>query len=111
MPKILLTPENLKAEATKLENTAAKNDDVLSKLDNLINGLVEGWEGEAQAAFINSYNSKKESFKKFTEEMKEFVEFMRHFAQVMEDQESLQKAKAAGLAQAIEDKNLRQEAG
>lgn len=96
--KILLTPENLRDEATKLEQTAARNDDVLSKLDSLVNGLVAGWEGEAQAAFINSYNTKKATFKKFTDEMKDFVSFMRNFAQVMEDQERLQKGKADGLA-------------
>ena len=96
--RILLTPENLREEATKLEQTAARNDDVLSKLDSLINGLVAGWEGEAQTAFINSYNTKKATFKKFTEEMQAFVAFMRDFAQVMEDQERLQKGKAEGLA-------------
>ena len=98
MPKILLTPENLRDEAARLEQEAAKNDDVLNQLDTLINGLVAGWEGEAQQAFQNSYNTKRATFKKFGDEMKDFVAFMKKFADIMEDQERLQKGKADSLA-------------
>ncbi len=98
MPRILVTPENLRDEAAKLEQEAAKNDDVLNQLDTLINGLVQGWEGEAQQAFVNSYNTKRATFKKFGDEMKDFVAFMKKFADVMEDQERLQKGKADSLA-------------
>lgn len=98
MPKILVTPENLKASAKTLLACAAKNDEVIRKLDNLIKGLVSNWQGEAQTAFQNSYNAKRATFKKFTDEIRKFTNFLERYAQTMQDQEDMQKKKAAELA-------------
>lgn len=98
MPRIKLTPEVLEEKSNLLTNTAQRNDDVISRLDMLINGLVSDWEGEAQTEFANSYRTKRESFESFTEEMRVFAEFLAKFADIMRQEEKRQADAARGLA-------------
>ncbi len=95
--KIKLTPEALRDGAQRLSQVKADNDDVLNRIDALINGLVAEWHGEAQEAFANSYANKKATFQQFSLDMEAFIRFLNDYARVMEDQEKLQAGKAAGL--------------
>lgn len=98
MPVIKLTPEDLISGAKLLRDCASKNEAVLKELDSLIANLALDWEGEAQRAFTNSYETKKATFKSFTEDMQRLTGELERFAQTMQDQENLQKAKAESLA-------------
>ena len=98
MATIKLTPELLEEGATSLQQANQRNEDVINKLDTLIEALNTDWEGEAYQAFSSSYASKRQSFVDLSAEMKKFVVFLRKFAEVMRDQEKLQKGKAEGLA-------------
>ena len=98
MPRISLTPENLRERAGTLRQTAVMNDDVITKLDNLINGLQSIWEGTAQQAFVDSYNTKRSTFKSFTEDMEVFAKFLEDFAESMRQEEEFRTNAAHQLA-------------
>ncbi len=57
--RIRVTPENLREGADRLRYAKQDNDDLINQLDAIINGLVDGWHGQAQEAFMASYASKK----------------------------------------------------
>ncbi len=97
MPAIKLTPEILEDAATKLSQTAAKNDEVIDKLQELINGLNADWEGDAYNAFKASFDSKKATFKSFTQDMEKFVNFLKKFANIMREEEKRQTKAAIDL--------------
>ena len=94
---IKLTPELLRGQAETLTTDAQRNDDVVTSLDGVINGLVSGWEGPAQEAFRNSYAQKRATFQSFTETMRTFAQKIKDFADVMEREEDRQKKIAEGL--------------
>ncbi len=98
MPLIKLTPEILQEKAAELRTTALRNDDVINRLNGLIDGLEADWEGDAYNAFRESYMAKRETFKKFTIDMDVFAKYLEEFATVMRDQEKLQADKARQLA-------------
>lgn len=95
--RIKLTPELLREQASTLTNDAVRNDDVIKSLDNVINGLVNGWEGPAQEAFRSSYNQKRATFDSFTDVMRKFSQEIINFADVMEGEEKRQRDKAINL--------------
>ena len=95
---ILLTPENLMDEASKLLANKRALDEVFnSKIANLISGLVEHWHGEAQQAFENSFKQKRTVFDKFSQDMESFSNFMKKYAKDMQDTENNQKNLAGKL--------------
>ncbi|MBQ3347393.1 MAG: WXG100 family type VII secretion target [Synergistaceae bacterium] len=94
---VLLTPEELEEEATQLVNTAKRNDDVINTLNSLEAGLLDGWEGDAQRAFLDSYRKKRETFKSFTEDMTKLANDVKTFAAHMRDEEQQKAAQAREL--------------
>ena len=95
---IKLTPELLREQATQLVSDAERNDQVVTDLDGIVNGLLSGWEGPAQQAFTQSYSQKRQTFVSFTETMRNFAQAIINFADVMEGEEDRQKKKAEELA-------------
>ncbi len=95
--RIKLTPEALRDGAQRLSQMKADNDDVINRIDGLINGLVAEWHGEAQEAFANSYANKKATFQQFSLDMEAFVRFLNRYAETMEEQEKMQATKAGSL--------------
>lgn len=98
MAKIRLTPEELREKASTLRSTAILNDDVISKLDGIVNGLQAVWEGTAQTAFVESYNTKRTTFKSLTEKMEVFAKFLETFSTSMGQEEEFRTGLARGLA-------------
>ncbi len=97
MPVIKLTPEVLEEKAAGLMDTARRNDDVIGRLDNLINALNADWEGDAYNAFSESYLAKRETFKSFTQDMSVFADFLKKFADIMRQEEKRQTDAARQL--------------
>lgn len=98
MPAIKLTPELLEEKASSLSQTAMRNDEVIDRLQSLIDALNADWEGDAYAAFTASFNTKKATFKSFTQDMEIFVKFLKKFASVMREEERRQTTAAQQLA-------------
>ena len=98
MPLIKLTPEVLMEKASGLRATAERNNDVIARLNTLVDGLEADWEGDAYNAFRESYLTKRSTFEKFTIDMDVFAKYLEDFATIMRDQEKLQADKARQLA-------------
>lgn len=96
--RIMLTPEELESEASRLEQMAQQNDDVIKELDGVMQGLVEGWEGDAQRAFSESFNTKKATFQKLSEEMRALAGKVKAFASQMQAEENARASGARNLA-------------
>lgn len=94
---IKLTPEILEEKAGSLTQTAARNDEVIDRLQGLINALNADWEGDAYNAFKASYDAKKATFKSFTQDMEIFAKFLRKFAGIMREEEKRQTTVAQQL--------------
>lgn len=95
--EILLTPENLESEASKLLGNKSSLDGVFANIASLISGLLEHWRGEAQNAFSNSFTQKRKDFDKFSQNMQEFADFMKKYANEMRELENRHKALAGKL--------------
>ena len=95
---ILLTPENLQAEANNLRGNKSTLDGIFQQTVSLITGLLEHWHGEAQQSFTESFNQKKPVFDKFSEDMESFAKFMESYATSMQDAEkgSANRARSLG---------------
>ena len=98
MAFIKITPELLAEQARNLVTYAEQNDQVITDLDSIVNGLLTGWEGPAQEAFTSSYNQKRQTFQSFTEAMRAFSKEVEKFADVMKGEEDRQTRKAEELA-------------
>lgn len=97
MPLIQLTPELLEEKASNLEITSERNEDVIGRLDGIVNALEGDWEGDAYNAFRTSYQAKREKFQKFTLDMREFAKYMRDFADIIREEEKRQTTAAQNL--------------
>ena len=95
--EILVTPERLEDEAGNMNTAKAEHDNSLAEMDNVVNGLLQYWRGEAQDAFANSFRNKRKTFEDFSVDLEKFVNYLKEFAMLMRDQEKLQTAKAASL--------------
>ena len=94
---ILLTPEELEEQALQLDTLAERNDEVVNTLNGVVSGLLSGWEGDAQTAFTESFNKKKDVFSRFSEDMRRFSERVKTFASHMRDEEQQKTAQAREL--------------
>ena len=97
MPTIKLTPEILEEKSDSLTQTAQRNDEVVDRLQGLIDSLNADWEGDAYEAFKNSFATKKATFKSFTQDMEVFVKFLKKFANIMREEEKRQTTVAQQL--------------
>ena len=88
MPEILLSPDTLRSEASKMDSQREQLTDIVMKIKTLVDGLEAGWHGSAQQAFVNSFNDKKPVYDKFAEDMLAFSTFMKQYADAMESTEN-----------------------
>jgi len=67
MANIRVTPETLNSQGNDLIGYAGDLSDVLSTIDSKINEIIDGWDGLAQDAYFDMYNTMKQSLEKFPE--------------------------------------------
>lgn len=92
MPEIQLTPEMLRSEADKMNSQKDQLTDTVIKIKTLVDSLESGWHGQAQQAFVNSFNEKKTVYDKFAEDMLGFATFMKGYAAAMENADATARA-------------------
>ncbi|MBQ3653088.1 MAG: WXG100 family type VII secretion target [Synergistaceae bacterium] len=85
MAEIFLTPEVLTERAASLRNTQAEQQNVIAKIQSIIDEIVAGWEGKAQQAFMSSFENKKGTYEEFSIDMSTFADFLQSYARTMED--------------------------
>lgn len=90
MAKINITPEMLEARSKDLRGKTTEHETNYQQMRQLVDNIVEVWEGESQRAFQESFRQKDATFKKFAEEMEAFAVLMDTAAKRMrETEESL----------------------
>lgn len=67
MASIRVTPEELSSQGNDLIGFAGNLADILSQIDGKINEIIGGWDGLAQDAYFNMYETMKQSLDKFPE--------------------------------------------
>ncbi|MDR2355898.1 MAG: WXG100 family type VII secretion target [Clostridiales Family XIII bacterium] len=93
MAKIRITPETLEAQANKLNGLKDQHEGVYNQIRQLVTDVATEWEGEANAAFTQSFNSNEPAFKKFAQDVESFRLRMVTAAQEMRNAEEAVKAK------------------
>lgn len=95
MASIKITPENLREEATTLRKHNETHREAYTGMDSLIHNLVSEWTGEAQNAFLATFEGNKASFEKFGTDIDAFAKLMDDTANRMEQTDQELKAKMA----------------
>lgn len=97
MAKIRITPETLESQATQLNNLKEQHEQVYQQIQSLVNDVATEWEGEANAAFTQSFKGNDTAFKKFGQDVESFRQRMIKAAQEMRQAEEAVKAKMSQL--------------
>ncbi len=97
MPRIKLTPEEMQQESRDLQNSKVQNDEAIKRLDQIVNGLLSHWRGDAQTAFVNSYNQKRNGFLAFSRDIETLARFVSKFSGDMANKEGSEVVIARSL--------------
>ena len=67
MANIRVTPEDLNGQGNDLIGFSEELADILKSIDGKINEIIDGWDGLAQDAYYEMYETMKQSLDKFPE--------------------------------------------
>ncbi len=67
MATLRVTPETLDKQGNDLIGFAGELNEIMGKVDKKINEIVDGWDGLAQDAYFEMYQTMKQSLEKFPE--------------------------------------------
>ena len=84
MATIRITPELLRAKSGELRGLKGEHEAVMSRITGLVNGLSDQWTGDAQDAFLQSYQGMNPTFQKFVEILEGYANLMDKASQEME---------------------------
>ena len=91
---IQVTPELLTSKAAELRGLKATHDETMAKMRTLITSLNDVWKGDAQAAYVNKYESMQSTFTSFSEMLEGYAKLMDTTSAKLQETDS-------GLAQSI----------
>lgn len=89
MAQILVNPDTLRSKAADVRNYRSQHDDVINRLKILVNGLNETWQGNAQTAFVSSFEGMQSTFTQFSQLLEDYAKTMESFANKMEAEDRL----------------------
>lgn len=95
---ILITPETMRTQAAQIRQYAQEHVNLIQRMTNLVLTLDEVWSGEAQKAFLEKYQSRKELFDKFDRALVSFAEVMEQTANQMEAADQAMKSKINSIS-------------
>ena len=84
MAKITITPSMLRGKAGELRGLRGEHEAVMKRITSLVNGLGDQWTGEAQTAFLQSYQGMQPTFQKFIEILDGYAKLMDTAANELE---------------------------
>jgi len=76
MALIKVTPDMLRARAGDVRKNRGEHDATIQRLSNIVNGLSDVWQGDAQNAFVERYRSMEQTFKQFSEMLEGYATLM-----------------------------------
>lgn len=99
MATIQVTPELLNEKANLLRQLRVSHDEAMAKVTAIVNGLSDVWRGEAQAAYVEKFQSMRGTITYFSEMIEDYAAFMDRAANEMAETDARLKAGMAGLGQ------------
>lgn len=82
--EILLTPAQMRERAMKIRSYKEEQEEVMSRLTNLVNSLSTVWRGESQDAFVARYLGMKSTFQNFSNSIEDYAKLIETTASDME---------------------------
>ena len=76
MAMIQITPDILMSKASEVRNLKSTHDDTMNRLKNLVHDLNSVWKGEAQDAFLASFDGMQSKFTDFSEMLEGYAKLM-----------------------------------
>jgi WXG100 family type VII secretion target len=95
MANIKVTPESLRTQSNALRKYNDTHRQTYGSMDSLVHNLVSEWTGEAQNAFLATFEGNKASFEKFGTDIDTFAKLMDDTANRMEQTDQELKSKMA----------------
>jgi WXG100 family type VII secretion target len=95
MADIKITPESLRSQSQTLRKYNEEHRGAYGQMDTLVHDLVNEWTGEAQSAFLATFEGNKSSFEKFAADIDTFAKLLDDAANRMEQADQELKAKMA----------------
>ena len=85
MGQIRITPDQMRNRAREYDREAQNVDNVIHKMDSLLNQLESEWEGEAARAYSARFQELRPSFENARELITEIANALRQTATNLED--------------------------
>ena len=82
--EIMLTPDELRAQARQIRVYKENQKSVMSRITNLVQTLSAVWKGPAQTAFVQKYMSMQPTYNSFQQAIEEFAMLLEEHADRME---------------------------
>ncbi|MDR2180685.1 MAG: WXG100 family type VII secretion target [Synergistaceae bacterium] len=95
MADIKVTPESLRSQAHTLRKYRDEHQSAYNDMDMQVHSLVQEWTGQAQSAFITTFEGNRASFEKFALDVEGFAKMMDEVANRMEQADEELKSKMA----------------
>lgn len=84
MARIVVTPDILRTQSSQIMNLKSQHDATMQQLKNLVSSLGSIWEGQAQVAFDQKFQSMQPTFRQFSDMLQEYADNLRVTANTME---------------------------
>ncbi len=82
--QIRMSPEQMRSRAGEYRTEADKVNDVIKKMDSLVNSLQSEWEGAASEGFASRYLELKPGFQEAEELIREIAAALESSARIVE---------------------------
>ena len=83
--KIIVTPEEMRSNATSLRSEKANFEQCISSMRTIVNSMSGVFEGEAAAAYVSNFESYNGQFTPFGELLESFAQKLDTAANTMEE--------------------------
>ena len=83
--QIRLSPDQMRGRASEYKNQADAVNDVITKMDNLLDALRSEWEGDASAAYGEKYEQLRPGFVSAVELINDIAQSLNSTAQSLEE--------------------------
>ena len=85
MPKIRISLETLRSTAKSIAQCQTDQQDIISKISQMVETLRGGWEGEARLGFEAAFEAAKPMYQQFAPDLQKFADFLNMYSGKMED--------------------------
>jgi len=82
--QIRMTPDQMRQRASEFRTEGDNTEQVISKMQSLINNLMQEWEGQASVKFNDQFEQLKPSFQKMRELISDIASQLDQTAQTVE---------------------------